>query len=167
VTPHHLYFDTSMISPANRTIMAMNPPLRSPADREAMLEALRDGLIDYLATDHAPHTPQEKVRGAPGLPHLDTFGMFVCWLLLEQGFTPQRIAEVCSANPGKFVNPYSKEQFGRIKSGYAGSLTVLNLKKPYSVHRSELRTLCGWSPFEGFTFPGSVEAVIIRGQLMG
>jgi len=167
VTPHHLYFDTSMISPANRTIMAMNPPLRSPPDREAMLNALRDGLIDYLATDHAPHTPMEKAKGAPGLPHLDTYGMFVTWLLVDQGFAPERIAEVCSANPGWFVNPYCKEQFGRIQPGYVGSLTVLNLKKPHSVHRSELRTLCGWSPFDGMTFPGSVEAVVIRGQLIG
>jgi dihydroorotase len=166
VTPHHLYFDTSMISPANRTIMAMNPPLRTPADRQAMLNALRDGLVDYLATDHAPHTTMEKARGAPGLPHLDTYGMFVTWLLMEQGFTPQRIAEVCSACPGQFVNSYSREQFGRLKPGYAGSLTVLNLHKPTSVHRSDLRTLCGWSPFDGMTFPGCVEAVIIRGQLM-
>jgi dihydroorotase len=167
VTPHHLYFDTSMISPANRTIMAMNPPLRSPADRTAMLDALRDGLVDYLATDHAPHTTMEKAKGAPGLPHLDTYGVFVTWLLMEQGFTPQRVAAICCANPGRFVNPYSLEQFGRLKPGYAGSLTVLNLRKPTSIHRSELRTLCGWSPFDGMTFPGRVEAVVIRGQMMG
>src|SRR5205085_8494384 len=90
VTPHHLFFDTSMITDANRPWMQMNPPLRSAADREAMLEALRDGTADYLATDHAPHSRAEKERGVSpmsGQPHLDTYGPFVTWLIAEQGFT--------------------------------------------------------------------------------
>ena len=74
VTPHHVFFDTAQITPANRPWMQMNPPLRSPADRAAMLEALRDGTADYLATDHAPHTLAEKERGVSGQPHLDTYG---------------------------------------------------------------------------------------------
>src|SRR5476651_890562 len=91
VTPHHVFFDTAQITPANRQWMQMNPPLRSPGDRAAMLEALRDGTADYLATDHAPHTLAEKERGVSGQPHLDTYGPFVTWLLVEQGFTPVRI----------------------------------------------------------------------------
>jgi len=83
VTPHHVYFDTDQITPANRQALQMNPPLRSPADRTAMLEALRDGTADFLATDHAPHTVAEKLAGVSGQPHLDTFGPFVTWLLLE------------------------------------------------------------------------------------
>ncbi len=164
VTPHHLFFDTAMITDANRAWMQMNPPLRSPADREAMLAALRDGTADYLATDHAPHTIAEKERGVSGQPHLDTYGAFVTWLLVEQGFTPERIAAVCSANPGAFVNPYHDEKFGRLLPGHVGSLTVLNLKQPTTVRREDLRTKCGWSPFEGVTFPGRVEAVCVRGR---
>jgi dihydroorotase len=165
VTPHHLFFDTAQITPANRQWMQMNPPLRSPTDRTAMLEALRDGTADYLATDHAPHKPDEKAAGISGQPHLDTFGPFVTWLLLRQGFTPERIAAVCSANPGEFVNPYQREKFGRLLPGYVGSLTVLDLQKPATIRREELRTKCGWSPFEGVTFPGSVAAVFVRGEL--
>jgi dihydroorotase len=164
ITPHHVFFDTGMLTEANRPWMQMNPPLRSPADRAAMLEALRDGTADYLATDHAPHTVAEKERGISGQAHLDTFGPFVTWLLVEQGFPPERIAEVCSANPGVFVNAFRAEKFGRLAPGYVGSLTVLNLRKPTPVRREDLRTRCGWSPFEGVTFPGSVEAVFIRGQ---
>src|SRR5262245_59566024 len=63
VTPHHVYFDTAQITPANRQAMQMNPPLRAPSDRAVMLEALRDGTADYLATDHAPHTLAEKEMG--------------------------------------------------------------------------------------------------------
>jgi dihydroorotase len=165
VTPHHVFFDTAQITPANRQAMQMNPPLRAPADRAALLEALRDGTADFLATDHAPHTLEEKARGVSGQPHLDTYGPFVTWLLSEQGFTPERIAAICSANPGAFVNPYLKEKYGRLLPGYVGSLTVLDLKKPVTIHRSDLKTKCGWSPFEGVVFPGSVAAVFVRGQI--
>ncbi|RMG32794.1 MAG: amidohydrolase, partial [Planctomycetota bacterium] len=165
VTPHHLFFDTSVLTDENRGWMQMNPPLRSPADRRAMIEALRDGTLDYLATDHAPHTIEENRRGISGQPHLDTFGPFVTWLIVDQGFPPERIAAVCSANPGAFVNPYAApRKFGRIAPGYTASLTVLNLRRPITVRREELWTKCGWSPFEGVTFPGSVEAVFVRGR---
>jgi dihydroorotase len=164
VTPHHVFFDTAMITDANRMWMQMNPPLRSPADRQAMLAALRDGTADYLATDHAPHTCAEKQRGISGQPHLDTYGAFVTWLLAEQGFTPERVAAVCAANPGAFINPYHAEKYGRLLPGYIGSLTVLNRRKPLTVRREDLKTKCGWSPFEGVTFPGRVEAVCLRGQ---
>jgi dihydroorotase len=163
VTPQHVFFDTAQITPANRPWLQMNPPIRTPADRAAMLEALRDGTADYLATDHAPHTVAEKEKGHSGMPQLDTYGPFVTWLLVEQGFTPERIAAICSANPGTFVAPYQTEKWGRLQPGYVGSLTVLNLRKPITVTREMLKTKCGWSPFEGVTFPGSVEAVFVRG----
>jgi dihydroorotase len=164
VTPHHVFFDTAMLTEQNRPWMQMNPPLRSPADRAAMLEALREGTADYLATDHAPHTIEEKQRGMSGQPHLDTYGPFVTWLLVEQGFSPERVAAICSANPGAFVNRYRREKLGRLAPGYVGSLTVLDLRRPVTIDRHQLRTRCGWSPFEGVTFPGSVAAVFIRGQ---
>lgn len=164
VTPHHLYFDVEDITPANRGWMQMNPPLRPAGDREAMLAALRDGTLDYLATDHAPHTLEEKARGISGQPHLDTYAPFVTWMIVEQGFAPERIAAVCSENPGRFVNPYTApRKFGRIEAGYVASFTVLNLKRPVTIRRSDLKTKCGWSPFDGVTFPGSLEALWIDG----
>jgi dihydroorotase len=164
VTPHHLYFDTGDITDANRGLMQMNPPLRETADRLAMLAALRDGTLDYLATDHAPHTLEDKARGISGQPHLDTYGAFVTWLILKQDFRPELAAAFCSENPGKFVNPYTApKKFGRIEPGYVASLTVLNLARPVMIRREDLLTKCGWSPFEGVTFPGSVEAVFLDG----
>lgn len=167
VTPHHVFYDTAQITDANRGWMQMNPPLRAPSDREAMLEALRDGTCDYLATDHAPHTLAEKAKGVSGQPHLDTYGQFVTWLLVEKGFMPERIAAICSANPGEFIKPYQSEKHGRLQPGYVGSLTVLDLKTPTLIRREDLKTKCGWSPFEGVTFPGSVAAVYVRGRRMG
>jgi dihydroorotase len=165
VTPHHLFFDGSQINDANRGWMQMNPPLRSDSDRQAMLEGLRDGTLDYLATDHAPHTLAEKACGVSGQPHLDTFGPFVTWLMQDQGFRPERVAEVCCINPGRFVNPYTTpRKFGQVAPGFTAALTVLNLARPHEVRREELRTKCGWSPFEGVKFPGSVEAVLVDGK---
>lgn len=164
VTPHHVYFDTESITDANRPWMQMNPPLRSPADRVRMLDALRDGTADYLATDHAPHTIAEKQVGVSGQPHLDTYGPFATWLMAEHGFSPERIATICSANPGEFVGPFSTRKFGRLQPGYVGSLTVLNLRRPIRISRESLKTKCGWSPFEGMTFPGQVEAVFVEGR---
>jgi dihydroorotase len=168
VTPHHLFFDETLIDEANRGLMQMNPPLRGSADRAALLDALVDGTIDYLATDHAPHTLAEKSdprRCPSGQPHLDTYGPFVTWLMLERGVSARRIAAVCAANPGEFVNPYTApRRFGRIEPGYVASLTVLNLARPVTIRREDLRTKSGWSPFEGITFPGSVEAVFLLGR---
>src|SRR5439155_14010746 len=59
VTPHHMFFDTTHLTDQNRGRLQMNPPLRSPSDRRAMIEALRDGAADYLATDHSPHSKEE------------------------------------------------------------------------------------------------------------
>jgi dihydroorotase len=163
VTPQHVYFDTAMLTPQNQRWLQMNPPIRSPADRAAMLEALHDGTADFLATDHAPHSIEEKLHGHSGMPQLDTYGPFVTWLLVEQGFAAERIAALCCANPGAFVAPYQREKLGRLLPGYVGSLSVLDLNNPLTIRREDVRSKCGWSPFEGMTFPGRVAAVFVRG----
>ena len=95
-----------------------------------MLEALRDGTTDYLATDHAPHTLAEKERGVSGQPHLDTYGPFVTWLLVEQGFTPRaHRGHVLGQSGRRSSIRISKEKFGRLLPGYVGSLTVLDLRR--------------------------------------
>ena len=169
VTPHHLFFDDTMLNDENRLWLQMNPPLRGREDRLAMIEALRTGEIDYLATDHAPHSLEEKSKGTSGVPHLDTYGAFTTWLMAEHGFTTQQIARVCATNPGRFVRPYLPESygegFGRVEEVYVGSLTVLDLKTPYVVRRESLKTKCGWSPFEGVSFPGRVRHTVVRGRV--
>lgn len=158
VTPHHLYFDN--------TSLQVNPPLRAQKDRLALIEALREGIIDYLATDHAPHTKEEKEQGISGMPHLDTYGAFATWLRREHGFTPQDIARVCSYNPGQFVNQFLPEQYGKVEKGYVGSFTIIDPDSRTVVQRKDLQTKCGWSPFEGVEFPGSVQYTIHKGTVM-
>ena len=169
VTPHHLFFDVSMLTDGNRMSLQMNPPLREPDDRLALIEALREGHIDYIATDHAPHTLEEKAIGASGVPLLDTYGAFAAWLMREHNFLPQDIARVCACNPGRFVHEFLPagfgEGYGHIAPGYVGSLTILDLTTPYDVTRESVRTKCGWSPFEGYTLPGSVRWTVLRGAV--
>ena len=169
VTPHHLYFDDSMLTEDNRLSLQMNPPLRSPEDRLALIAALKRGDIDYIATDHAPHTLAEKAKGASGVPHLDTYGAFATWLISNHNFSAQDIARICAFNPGQFVREFLPTSFGQgyghIAPGYTGSLTILNPNKPYIVSRDSVKTKCGWSPFEGHTFPGSVHSTIICGKI--
>jgi dihydroorotase len=170
-TPHHLFFDDSMLTDENRLLLQMNPPLRAPADRTALIEALRSGLVDYIATDHAPHTLEEKATGVSGVPLLDTYGAFAAWLMAEHGFTAQEIARVCAYNPGRFVKEFLPAGFGEgygvIGPGYVGSLTVLDLQTPWTVRREEMQTKCAWSPFEGFTFPGRVRHTVLQGRVYG
>jgi dihydroorotase len=168
-TPHHLFFDDSMLTDENRLWLQMNPPLRGREDRLALIEALRTGLVDYVATDHAPHTIEEKMEGVSGVPHLDTYGAFATWLMAEHGFSAMDIARVCAYKPGKFVKEFLPEDFGKgygvVESEYAGSLTIVDPNAPFVVRREEMKTKCGWSPFEGYTLPGRVTYTVLQGRV--
>jgi dihydroorotase len=169
VTPHHLFFDETMLTDANRLLLQMNPPLRSRADRLALIDALRSGLLDFIATDHAPHTLAEKATGMSGVPLLDTYGAFATWLMKEHGFTPQQIARVCALRPGEWVREFLPAGFGKgygvIAPGYVGSLTILEPDAPYVVRRETQKTKCAWSPFEGFPLPGRTRYTVVRGTV--
>jgi len=165
VTPHHLYFDETMLH-ENRKNFQVNPPIRqSKENRLGLIAFLKNGDIDYLATDHAPHTIEEKEKGISGLTHLDTYGPFITWLMREHNFTEEEIVRVCSYNPANFINNFILDKYGKIEEGYVGSLTILDLNKSITITKDRLKTKCGWSPFEGVTFPGSVTMTIIKGKI--
>ena len=161
-TPHHLFFDWSNVRQFPRAdFIKMNPPLRSREEREQLLEAFLQGRIHFLATDHAPHTVAEKSTTNPsGVPHLDTYGAFVTWLM-QRGFTPLDVARHCSELPGSFM----RRPLGRIQPGYRGHLTLLAPNRPWTVRASDLKTKCGWSPFEGVTLPGRVTHTVASGRV--
>jgi len=163
VTPHHLFFDrTSRPRFLRAPWLFMNPPLREPSDRAALLAALAGGEIDWVATDHAPHLPQDKDGGAAGVPGLDTLGGFASWLIAER-ISEARVAEAFAGAPGRFLELFRPEGWGRIAEGSVASLTVLGLGVPWTVGAADLRTRCGWSPFEGITLPGDAAWTIVRG----
>lgn len=176
VTPQHLFFDMEHLSTDKLNEMQMNPPIRSEIDRLALIEALKNGEIQFLATDHAPHSEDEKKKGTSGLTGLDTYGPFVTWLL-TQGLDAKLIASVASENPGKFFNTFLPswksissiysgfgKGLGFLKEDYRANFTILNLNKPFKVERFNLKTKVKNNPFIGHTFPGQIEALFIGGQ---
>lgn len=182
VTPQHLYYSMEKLSKKSsleQTFFQMNPPIRGESDREALINAVKEGHIDYLATDHAPHSEEEKIKGTSGLPGLDTFGPFVTWLILDQKIDPKTIAQIASEGPGIFFNQFLSslndrsdifkkwgKGFGFLEVGFSASFTVLDLKSPMKVEKKDLKTKAQWSPFLGETFPGSVKSVYLCGKKM-
>lgn len=154
VAPHHLFFNTQMFDRFERKLLQVNPPIRSQKDQEFLLDAFKKGLIDFLATDHAPHAVNEKQLGMSGLTHLDTYGPFVSWLIGQHQVSPQTIALCACENPAVIINKYLPYQLGQLKPGYYGKVTVLDTQSPFTVDSTELKTKNHWSPFLGVTFPG-------------
>lgn len=166
VTPHHLFF-TKKDMKRRKAYLKMNPPLRSDDSRTALLKAIGDGVIDFLASDHAPHTIEEKEQDwkeAPsGVPNLDTYGMVVAWLIKKVGISPESIAKIASYNPALF---FGMDYMGKIDEGYAANLTILDLKKETRVSNDRIYSKCGWTPFDGIKLPGCVKHTIVRGRIL-
>jgi dihydroorotase len=159
---HHLFFSRRAME-GNR-LLKTNPPLRPDADRAALLEGLRREKANFLVTDHAPHTRAEKMSDGPsGVPGLDDYGHIVSWLLKKQEFEPATIARVCSGNPSAF---YGLSDRGTIAAGMRADLAILDLGSPEKTSADELRTKCGWSPYEGVEFPGRVRWTIFGGEVL-
>jgi dihydroorotase len=163
VTPHHLFFTKKDLL-AKKAFLKTNPPLRTEENRLGLLTALKEGKIDFLATDHAPHTKEEKagdlLEAPAGVPQLDTYGNFVSWLISVCEVHPTRIARVCASNPALFLGLHDR---GRIEAGKRAHLTILDLQKRATIRNEQLYTKCGWSPFEGYEFPGTVRHTIAHG----
>jgi dihydroorotase len=211
VSPLHLVFDEEQTKadPSLWLKIQMNPAVQASTHRKALIEGLKKGFIQFLATDHAPHTLDEKYmafaqfkdaypessleeiaqqirtkdkalfeetctqNNTSGAPWLDVYGFVCTWLMQQHQFTPQDIARVAAYYPGQFVNSHLKKQFpkknfgkgfGEIKKGFVGSFTVLNTKTLTTVTRDMLQTKVGWSPLEGMTMSGAIEAVFIEGK---
>jgi len=162
---HHLFFDEG--SYADRgTRIKCNPAIKTRSDRMALVEAVRNNRIDVIATDHAPHTLEEKQKSyfkAPaGLPLVQH--ALVC--LLEHHhdgiYDLPLIAEKTAHAPARL---FRLKDRGFIREGYWADLTLIDLNHRHSVDDQPILSRCGWSPFEGLTFRSSVAATIVSGHL--
>jgi dihydroorotase len=129
----------------------MNPPLRSPEDNQILWQALRDGVIDFIATDHAPHTLEEKAQAYPnspsGMPGVET-SLPLMLTQAEQGCCT--IAQVADWMSTAVAKHYKIPNKGAIAPGYDADLVLVDLNTYRPVLAEQLLTKCGWSPF---TFP--------------
>jgi dihydroorotase len=167
VTPQHLLLDVSAYSKIG-TLAQMNPPLKSARDREILWQALLDGVIDFIATDHAPHTLAEKAQGYPnspsGMPGVET----ALPLMLTQAKKENRctVAQVSHWMSTAVAQAYGIRNKGLIEPGYDADLVLVDLSTYRPVLREELQTKCGWSPFEGWTLTGWPVVTIVGGQIV-
>jgi len=157
---HHLYFDRSAM--LENRLLRTNPPLRGESDRAALVKGLGDGTVTFLVTDHAPHLREEKLRERlSGVPGLDDYGHVVSWLVKEAGIDPTMIARVASSNPASFLH---LEDRGQIAIGRRADLSIVDMSSPEVVKEASVRSKCGWSPYEGKTFPGRTKWTMILGE---
>jgi len=144
----------------------MNPPLRSEERRAGVFERLRDGDVDVVATDHAPHTVAEKRRGladAPsGVPGVETLYPLLLESVRKGDLALERVRDVVAANPASIFGIGAK---GRVAEGADADLVLVDLTNPREVEAGALHGACGWTPFEGLqgVFP---ELTLVRGEIV-
>ncbi len=165
VTPHHLLLSRDDLDELG-TYGRMNPPLRSEERREEVFARVADGTVDMIATDHAPHTSEEKdasIWDAPsGVPGVET----MLPLLLEEArkdtLSYERVAELTAYNPAKVFGLPRK---GRIEEGRMADLVLVDPDATREIRADDLHTNCDWTPFEGWTgvFP---EMTMVRGTVV-
>ncbi|HZZ50153.1 MAG TPA: dihydroorotase [Pseudonocardia sp.] len=167
VTPHHLLLTDSLLTsydPVNK----VNPPLRTASDTAAMRAALAEGLIDCVATDHAPHPPQVKdcewAEAKPGMLGLQTALSVLVHTMVEPGMLDWRgVARVLSERPAEIA---SLPNQGRpIAVGEPATLTVVDPEAQWTVRGARLASLASNTPYEGMRLPAQVVATLLRGRI--
>jgi dihydroorotase len=169
VTPHHFVLTDEALrkNGGYDTNAKMNPPLREEADRLAMIEGLRDGSIDVIATDHAPHHADEKAlefdRAPFGIVGLETAVPLCMDRLVHAGvISLSRLVELLSTNPARVLNLPG----GTIKEGEPADLTVLAPDRDVTIRASRLVSKSKNTPFDGWTLKGAVAATIVGGKVV-
>lgn len=158
--PHYLVFSDEDLKDEGR--FKMNPPIRSAADRDALIEGIKDGTIDCIATDHAPHTADEKSRGlrgsAMGVVGLETsFGVCYTYLVKTGIITLERLLELMCFNPRRIF---------RLPVEGTANIAVFDLNEEWTVNPGEFSSMGKATPFEGCELTGKPDTLIYNGKLM-
>ena len=166
VCVHHLWFDDSDYDKKG-TLIKWNPAIKSKTDKEELLKALLDDRIDIIATDHAPHTLEEKSRPytkAPsGAPLVQHALLALLEMYKDNKISLEKIVEKACHNPAIL---YQIEKRGYIKEGYFADLVLVDLNKPQTITKENILYKCGWSPFEGTTFSSSILITFVNGSII-
>jgi dihydroorotase len=163
---HHLWFSDQDYEKKGNFIK-WNPAVKTEKDRDALWEALLDDRIDVIATDHAPHTIEEKNKKyaeAPSGGPLVQHAVVAMFEKFHQGkISIEKIIEKMAHNPAKL---FKIEKRGFIKEGYFADLVIINTGLPWTVKKDNILYKCGWSPFEGTTFKSRITHTFVNGQLV-
>jgi dihydroorotase len=167
VTPHHFVLIDEDIGDYD-TRLKMNPPLRSAADRDAMIAGLMDGSIDCIATDHAPHARHEKEvefdKASFGITGLETaLGIALTELHRKRKLPLKRVIELLSTNPAKIANLQGR---GTLAVGSVADITIFDPKKRWKFDGEKSKSKARNTPFDGWQFTGRVMATIVGGAVV-
>lgn len=163
---HHLWFtDADYATRGSR--IKWNPAVKTEKDREGLWKALNDGRIDIIATDHAPHTIEEKENpyiSAPSGGPLVQHALEALMEMHDRGYiSVEKIVEKTAHNPAIL---FQIKERGFIKKGFKADLVLIDPKAPWTVKKENIAYKCGWSPFEGITFKNRVTHTIVNGVLV-
>ena len=166
VCVHHLWFDESRYEDLGARIKC-NPAIKTAEDRVALVEALKEGRIDIVATDHAPHLAGEKQRTyfkAPaGLPLVQHALLALFDLARDKQITLELLVDKTSH---AVADIYGVIDRGYVREGYFADLVLIDAETPYTVDGSNLLAKCHWSPFEGVTFNSTIDTTIVNGHII-
>lgn len=163
---HHLWFSDADYETLG-TRIKWNPAVKKASDRAAIRQAVKDNVIDVIATDHAPHTWEEKQQTyfkAPSGGPLVQHSVVAMMDLYHQGeFTMEKIVEKMAHHPAIL---FRMKDRGFIREGYYADLVLVDPAKPWTVSKDNILAKCGWSPFEGHEFKSSVTQTFVNGHLV-
>ncbi len=166
VCVHHLWFNDKDYEEKG-TFIKWNPAVKTEADRQGLWKALLDDRIDVLATDHAPHTLEEKSNtylNAPSGGPLVQHAVLAILEKVKEGVIPiEKAVEKMSHNPAKL---FQIEKRGFVKEGYFADLVLIDDNKAQTVSKDNVLYKCGWSPFEGTTFSSTITHTFVNGNLI-
>ncbi|MHA1564466.1 MAG: dihydroorotase [Alphaproteobacteria bacterium] len=167
VTPQHLTLSADDCYEKLGTLAQMNPPIRDSGEQAALWQAIREGVVDVIGSDHAPHTRGEKERAYPrspaGMPGVQTLVPLMLDHVAAGRLTLERFVDLTAHGPGRIYNIAGK---GRLAKGYDGDLTIVDLKARRTIGNDWIRSKCGWTPFDGRRVMGWPIATIIRGRIV-
>lgn len=166
VCVHHLWFDDSSYDSLG-TRIKWNPAIKTRFDRDALLNGVKNNLIDVIATDHAPHTISEKensyFKAPSGGPLIQHSLIVMLELWHRKVITIEKIVEMMCHNPAILFNIKDR---GFIREGFKADLCLVDPSSPWTVSKENILYKCGWSPFEGNTFRSKVVQTIINGTVV-
>ena len=162
---HHLWFSDEDYDKKG-TLIKWNPAVKTAKDRDQLWKALLDDRIDVIATDHAPHTFEEKsgiyTKAPSGGPLVQHAFVAMIEMFHKGKISLEKIAEKMCHNPSIL---FEVEKRGYIKTGYFADLVVIDINNPWSVNKQNILYKCGWSPFEGTTFKSRITHTFVNGTL--
>ncbi|HVW73420.1 MAG TPA: dihydroorotase [Rhizomicrobium sp.] len=166
-TPQHLTLSAPDCYERLGTYAQMNPPIRDEGHRQALWAAVREGVIDVIGSDHAPHTREEKDKVYPdtpsGMPGVQTLATILLDHVNKGNLTLERFIDLTSAGPQRIFGIAGK---GRIARGYDADFTIVDMGLSRTIENKWIASRCGWTPFDGMTTKGWPVATILRGNIV-